>query len=731
MLAIQAILLSGAVEASPTFGDFGLWTSPNPRRLQNLHATPPTSSCSDWTNLLWSRPQIPHLTCSLSGILAYALPDDQKLKEQGTAATARDVRPSLANVVPQPPSPRSPITTAGSDSRPGSRSLQEVRLAIWLSDHLAVTSTVAGAGVMTALLGRPFLASLLLLFLPTFPSVRAGDVRVSSLHDLPMSQLPSFMQLHLAPPETEAFPLTYSVYPLTERAGLSNDTDKSVRTESFCQRDCRVVELWWLTALQHFRIRGDLVAVELPANSDRLNSLDTIAFLGCDSENATKLVNQLVANRTRAILLYSIDANCCAVDGDEDLSYASLYTMANAQEAADTLNNTIRAGGVLRASISGNPDIAGIPTDSPDGKRHTSAVAMSILYSITGLVTLLFLVIIVMGAMKARRHPELYGPRVGDAGRPPQSRARGLARAVLETLPIVKFGDPRPAKADPSLELESQPSVTVPDPAMGTRLSAISEEPRTPQVRRNDPETITGAVSPPDSALVTSQEGATAGPDKGETNRQGRPSEERAVCSICAEDFTVGEDVRVLPCDHRFHPPCIDPWLVEISGSCPLCRLDLNLRPHNREVDDHSNDPFLRSPPLAAAENWSTHGDSSSNTDHHNGDTAGSNSQQRRRSSRFLDLHRLRHASVEEVIEILRRHRSQQQQQQRESAPHAVDGNGEAEDQRGRRARLADRLKERFHIRTRVQGPAGAEITLPPPPPTTTTLDQGPRPGDS
>jgi hypothetical protein len=28
--------------------------------------------------------------------------------------------------------------------------------------------------------------------------------------------------------------------------------------------------------------------------------------------------------------------------------------------------------------------------------------------------------------------------------------------------------------------------------------------------------------------------------------------------------------VRVLPCNHSFHPACIDPWLLNVSGTCPL-----------------------------------------------------------------------------------------------------------------------------------------------------------------
>ena len=47
-----------------------------------------------------------------------------------------------------------------------------------------------------------------------------------------------------------------------------------------------------------------------------------------------------------------------------------------------------------------------------------------------------------------------------------------------------------------------------------------------------------------------------------------------AQCPICLLEFEDGDEIRVLPCEgaHRFHKDCVDPWLLAVSTSCPLCR---------------------------------------------------------------------------------------------------------------------------------------------------------------
>ncbi|XP_013860017.1 E3 ubiquitin-protein ligase RNF126 [Austrofundulus limnaeus] len=46
-------------------------------------------------------------------------------------------------------------------------------------------------------------------------------------------------------------------------------------------------------------------------------------------------------------------------------------------------------------------------------------------------------------------------------------------------------------------------------------------------------------------------------------------------CPVCKEDYSIGENVRQLPCNHMFHNDCIVPWL-EQHDTCPVCRKSLS-----------------------------------------------------------------------------------------------------------------------------------------------------------
>jgi hypothetical protein len=394
-------------------------------------------------------------------------------------------------------------------------------------------------------MGRSKMGRLALALAMPFPFVVvAGEATTEPELSLPQYFANYGMVVSLSPSDTMPITAEYPVVPLTGNAGLNTT----------------------LTALDAISVQGPLVKVDR-SNYNLFNDTTRIAYVSCDPDteesniSPSDVLNGLMNSPThpKAILLYTTNSSMtyCSLTGN-DLTYGSIWSMTSSDDAWSAKNLTAAAStSTVEAVINGNATAptSGSSTDASGG--NNSAVAMSILYSITGLITLLFLVIITTGAVRAHRHPERYGPRAGYGGRPRQSRARGLARAVLETLPIVKFGDPHPVKGDPDQELESVAGdrrVDSPDPVVTAPIAgAVQTVPLSNKNKKVDDVEATAAAS-----------GAAP------TTKGGNPNDEHLGCTICTEDFTVGEDVRVLPCDHKFHPACIDPWLVNVSGTCPL-----------------------------------------------------------------------------------------------------------------------------------------------------------------
>ena len=324
-----------------------------------------------------------------------------------------------------------------------------------------------------------------------------------------------------------------------------------------------------------------------------------IAYVSCSPEDDAGFAEpQKVFDETikhgdlSGVILYSTTSDYCSYEQNNNQESIQGFPILSMTSKTDSV--------ALRAAISNLPMSSTYPVQvqgrgdannnnnnsnngafqqqNPLGPSPSTAVAMIILYSITGIITALFLVIIITGAVRAHRHPERYGPR-DVLGRPRQSRARGLGRAILDTLPIVKFGEKEPAKvADVELgskaETKETGEATVGDAAQATQQAPVVEptdatslnldnSPPVPQIPRD-------AEAP---SFDEHQEGIApaqcpaVGPAVGASNTF---HEENLGCSICTEDFETGQDLRVLPCDHKFHPECVDPWLLNVSGTCPL-----------------------------------------------------------------------------------------------------------------------------------------------------------------
>ncbi|KYK55701.1 RING-7 protein [Drechmeria coniospora] len=485
----------------------------------------------------------------------------------------------------------------------------------------------------------PIATSVLAVFLAAVATVGADDgATVSPVSQVPALASSNSLQLTLSAQSSHQ----YTVIPLTQNPGLNG----SLPSPGYVKI---VGNLRAATATTYFDIKGP----------------QDVAYLSCDGApdtnfiNPNRMFNELMKQKPNAIVLYSTSQNMCDISSDSSgtFPYDNILTMADAGEASNLLNHLnaskTRSVGV---TISGN---ATDGDNEASGGSNNSAVAMSILYSITGLITLLFLVIIATGAIRAHRYPERYGPRNAIGGRARQSRAKGLARAVLDTIPIVKFGPQESTKVDPQLELEASTSRSEPGTQM-TRPSMAEEA-----------STAGGAGA----SRRQSRDTTTSGNHSADNERA---EEDHLGCSICTEDFKVGEDVRVLPCNHQFHPNCVDPWLIDVSGTCPLCRLDLRPSHANARKASTAGDDESIAPPLALEAE----------------DGRPPSSSRARRFSRLLDINRLRQAPVEERIEALRQMRARTSEHEAADAeaadrPHAV--------------RLADKLKDKFRIRTRPQ----------------------------
>lgn len=75
------------------------------------------------------------------------------------------------------------------------------------------------------------------------------------------------------------------------------------------------------------------------------------------------------------------------------------------------------------------------------------------------------------------------------------------------------------------------------------------------------------------------------------------------TCCICLEDYTLGEKLRILPCDHAYHVKCIDPWLLKNKRVCPQCRKKVFASGEVPPSDSESETEDERAPLLARPRN--------------------------------------------------------------------------------------------------------------------------------
>jgi len=420
--------------------------------------------------------------------------------------------------------------------------------------------------------------------------------------------------------------------------------------------------------LKSFNVSGTATQV-IPSNSLNLKS-SQIACVSCDQDDYTGniRVDETIeyvtsAQSAAAILLYSKTATGCNFTSDDQTAarYPNIFTFTTRGGYSALLGAFNQSTTISIVSMS---YLSGVPSDNDAGGTSDSPnTAMIILYSITGIITALFLGIIITGAVRAHRHPERYGPR-RIAGRVRQSRARGIARAMLDTIPVVKFDD----KND---DVE----------AAKRNVEMVGAEDR----EHSQADGNTGVSTPRESEMPTPDDNERPTPTAPEAKTE-MPEAGNFSCPICTDDFIKGQDLRVLPCNHQFHMECIDPWLMNVSGTCPLCRIDLNPpQPENPEQPEENTEQ---------PDHASTEGGPVLTTEQARQQAREQARHTHRRLTNYLhgplNARRMRDATVEERLAALRRVREANQ--------------GEAAPEEGSRRGLTTRLRDRFRIRTRAHG---------------------------
>lgn len=266
-----------------------------------------------------------------------------------------------------------------------------------------------------------------------------------------------------------------------------------------------------------------MIAVEA-SNIDSFIGPGSVAYLSCDIESTNSsssirrsiLLDQVLASEPNAVVLYTTSGGWCWSDGLAVVG--NIFTVVNAHDtrtATSYLEKVTRLSAKAQVSISQNLRSRDKPDKDNTRDPKKNDTALIALYAIGGSVSSLFILTTAATLIRAFRYPERYGPRDGHDGDPSQTRIQGLAQAVLDTFPVVKFArNKNSSTANADIELQAREAHK-------------------------------------DAACNTAEA-------------------EPSTCSICTEDFTVHEDVRILPCKHEFHPRCIDPWLVQQSTKCPL-----------------------------------------------------------------------------------------------------------------------------------------------------------------
>lgn len=301
-------------------------------------------------------------------------------------------------------------------------------------------------------------------------------------------------------------------------------------------------------------------------NTSQSISWGSIPLINCDNEiQAGELLASLNSGDNPCTLLYSGLSQGCNIPTDNcnavETSLGSVFTVLTMSAGQSLLSLTSNASTPVTGYI--KPTVSSLTSSNVASHSSGNSLAMGILYAATGIVAGAFLFIIISGAIRVHKHPERYGllPHnygdnnggFGSSNNGNAVRAKGLARAVLDSIPLVRVQVGVTDDAPQKDEEKGNGELRIEDPN-GDHIKALELDGH-PLNTDGDPNVTQKPINI--SSFI--------GP------------EEDDLCPICFEELQDGDILRVLPCKHKFHALCVDAWLLNSSSLCPLCRVDLSI----------------------------------------------------------------------------------------------------------------------------------------------------------
>ncbi|KAF2483740.1 hypothetical protein BDY17DRAFT_346275 [Neohortaea acidophila] len=192
-------------------------------------------------------------------------------------------------------------------------------------------------------------------------------------------------------------------------------------------------------------------------------------------------------------------------------------------------------------------------TINPSKSHPLPSLWIFVLVVLGILLAIIFLTSVFLHLLQARRRNSL---RRRVANGEVDLEALGIKRLtvpqdILDEMPLYTYGSGEPAKQEST-----------------TAITTVVEESVVPNKLDSPPS------SPPTSPSVS--------PAPARRARRAKPhvptTLQQPTCAICLDDFvaahggTQGTIVRELPCQHIFHPECVDNFLRESSSLCPMCK---------------------------------------------------------------------------------------------------------------------------------------------------------------